>query len=157
MGSSFKLFTAYAALATGLLGPESTYNDQGTYKLTSIADDVCARGVRCVFRNSTCPPAGKPCVYGTVNVTTALAVSSDTFFYKLGEDFYNTPGTQLQDHVRLFGFGADTGIDLPFEFDGRVPTNELKAQLVDGRRAGRGRDARTCSPATSCRWPSARA
>ena len=92
---------------------------------------MCAQGVRCVFRNSTCPPVGEPCRYGTVNVTTALAVSSDTFFYKLGEEFYNTPGTQLQDNVRLFGFGADTGIDLPFEFDGRVPTNELKAQLVE--------------------------
>ncbi|MET0144595.1 MAG: penicillin-binding transpeptidase domain-containing protein [Ilumatobacteraceae bacterium] len=132
MGSSFKPFTAYAALATGRLGPNTTYNDQGTYKLTSIADDVCAQGVRCVFRNSTCPnPPGEPCRYGTVNVTTALAVSSDTFFYKLGEEFYNTPGTQLQDNVRLFGFGADTGIDLPFEFDGRVPTDELKAQLVE--------------------------
>ena len=61
----------------------------------------------------------------------SLAVSSDAFFYKLGEDFYLTPGTQLQDHVRLFGFGADTGIDLPFEFDGRVPTNEIKAQLIE--------------------------
>ena len=132
MGSSFKPFTAYAALATGRLGPTTTYNDQGTYKLTSIADDVCAEGVRCVFRNSTCPvPLGEPCRYGTVNVTTALAVSSDTFFYKLGEEFYNTPGTQLQDQVGQFGFGADTGIDLPFEFDGRVPTNELKAQLVE--------------------------
>jgi penicillin-binding protein 2 len=131
MGSSFKPFTAYAALATGRLGPNSTYNDEGTYKLTSIADDVCAQGVRCVFRNSTCPPVGEPCRYGTVNVTTALAVSSDTFFYKLGEEFYNTPGTQLQDNVSLFGFGADTGIDLPFEFGGRVPTNELKAKLVE--------------------------
>jgi penicillin-binding protein 2 len=130
MGSSFKPFTAYAALATGRLGPSSTYNDQGTYKLQSIPDDRCGR-VRCEFRNSTCPPAGKPCVYGTVNVTTALAVSSDAFFYKLGEEFYLTPGTQLQDHVRLFGFGADTGVDLPFEFDGRIPTNELKKDLLD--------------------------
>ena len=33
--------------------------------------------------------------------------------------------------MELFGFGADTGIDLPFEFDGRVPTNELKKQLAE--------------------------
>ena len=58
-------------------------------------------------------------------------MSSDAFYYKLGEDFYITPGTQLQDHVRQFGFGSDPGIDLPFAFDGRVPTNELKKQLVD--------------------------
>ena len=69
----------------------------------------------------------------------SLAVSSDAFYYKLGEDFYNTPGTQLQDQVSLFSFGADTGIDLPFEFDGRVPTNEIKRQLIESRRARRGR------------------
>lgn len=131
MGSTFKVFTAYAALATGRLGPTTTYDDQGIYKLTSIKDDVCSKGVRCQFRNSTCPPMNKPCAYGRVNVTSALAVSSDAFFYKLGEEFYTTPGTQLQDNVKLFGFGADTGIDLPFEFDGRVPTNEVKNNLID--------------------------
>ncbi len=134
MGSTFKVFTAYAALATGRLGPNSTYTDQGTYQLSaaSVSPDKCASGtVRCIFRNSTCPVDNGPCRYGTVNVTSALAVSSDAFFYKLGEEFYLTPGTQLQDNVKLFGFGADTGIDLPFEFDGRVPTNEVKAQLIE--------------------------
>ena len=36
----------------------------------------------------------------TINVMQSLAVSSDAFFYKLGEEFYLTPGTQLQDHVQ---------------------------------------------------------
>ena len=131
VGSAFKPFVAYAALATGRMSPTTTYNDRGVYKLQSIEDDVCARGVRCEFRNSFCPHLNGPCVYGTVNVRTSLAVSSDAFYYKLGEDFYITPGTQLQDHVRQFGFGTDPGVDLPFAFDGRVPTNELKAQLVE--------------------------
>ena len=133
LGSTFKVFTAYAALATGRINAGTTYNDQGTYRLSeaSIASDACARGVRCEFRNSFCPSPPGPCRYGTINVMQSLAVSSDAFFYKLGEEFYLTPGTQLQDNVRLFGFGADTGIDLPFEFDGRVPTNELKAQLIE--------------------------
>ena len=109
-----------------------------------------------MFRNSFCPHLNGPCVYGTVNVQSSLAVSSDAFYYKLGEDFYITPGTQLQDHVRQFGFGADPGIDLPFAFDGRVPTNELKAQLVEDGVLDPPR-RRTCSPATSCRWRSARA
>ena len=84
-------------------------------------------------------------------------MSSDAFFYKLGEEFYITPGTQLQDHVRLFGFGADTGIDLPFEFDGRVPTNELKAQLVEDGVLRPERDAEPAARRPRCRWRSARA
>ena len=54
MGSTFKVFTAYAALATGRLSPGTTYNDQGTYTLQSITQrDKCATGaIRCVFRNS---------------------------------------------------------------------------------------------------------
>ncbi|MGI9030626.1 MAG: penicillin-binding transpeptidase domain-containing protein, partial [Ilumatobacteraceae bacterium] len=35
----------------------------------------------------------------------------------------------LQDQVRQFKFGAETGVDLPYEFDGRVPSNELKLEL----------------------------
>ncbi len=130
MGSTFKLFTAYAALASGKMSAESTYNDQGTYRMRSIADDACARGVRCEFRNATCAD-GNPCRYGTVNVQQSLAVSSDTFYYRLGEEFYLTPGTPFQDLVRTLGLGADTGIDLPAEFDGRVPTDELKKDLLE--------------------------
>ena len=134
LGSTFKVFTAYAALSTGRLTPQTIYDDQGTYTLgpDSVDETKCASGlVRCVYRNSSCPPDNTPCKYGRVNVTNALAVSSDSFFYHLGEEFWLTPGTQLQDQVRQFGFGSKTGIDLPFEFAGRVPTNELKKELVD--------------------------
>lgn len=132
-GSTFKVFTAYAGLATGRISPGTTYEDVGTYRLSeqSIKAERCNEGVRCEFRNSFCESLNGPCRYGVINVTQALAVSSDTFFYKLGEDFFLTPGTQLQDQLRLFGFGADTGIDLPFEFDGRVPTSEIKKQLIE--------------------------
>jgi penicillin-binding protein 2 len=37
----------------------------------------------------------------------------------------------LQQQVGLFGFGADTGIDLPFEFDGTVPDRELKKRYAE--------------------------
>jgi penicillin-binding protein 2 len=134
LGSTFKVFTAYAALSTGRLTPNTIYDDQGTYTLSadSVDEQKCATGtVRCVYRNSSCPPDNTPCRYGRVNVTNALAVSSDSFFYHLGEEFWLTPGTQLQDQVRQFGFGSKTGVDLPFEFAGRVPTNELKQQLVE--------------------------
>ena len=43
--------------------------------------------------------------------------------------------------MRLFGFGADTGIDLPFEFDGRVAD-----QRAEGGAASTGRDQRGRRP-----------
>lgn len=131
MGSTFKLFTAYAALANGILGPTETFTDQGEYRLTSISEDRCAEGVRCVFRNAICSGTGRPCVYGNVDVEAALAVSSDTFFYRLGEMFYNIPGTPFQDTIRQLGLDRDPGIDLPNAFDGRLATNALQADLAD--------------------------
>lgn len=134
LGSTFKPFTAYAALSTGLMGVNDYYQDEGTYRMTSIDENKCNSGlVRCVFKNATCSGTGRPCVYGSVDVETALAVSSDAFFYRIGEMIMveNDYGPVLQEQVRLFGFGADTGIDLPFEFDGTVPDKELKARYAE--------------------------
>jgi penicillin-binding protein 2 len=134
LGSTFKPFPAYAALVTGLLTVNDTFVDTGTYRMTSIDEGRCNSGlVRCVFRNATCSGTGRPCVYGEVDVETALAVSSDAFFYSIGENIMveNDYGPVLQEQVRLFGFGADTGIQLPFEFDGTVPDEALKARYAE--------------------------
>jgi penicillin-binding protein 2 len=134
LGSTFKPFTAYAALITGLIGVGDPYNDTGTYRMESIDQSDCDEGlVRCVFKNATCPRLKLPCVYGTVDTTLALAVSSDAFFYRLGEQLMvqNDGAPILQEQVRLFGFGADPGIALPFAFDGTVPDKELKAEYAE--------------------------
>jgi penicillin-binding protein 2 len=127
LGSTFKPFVAFAALDTGLMTTDERYLDEGTYKMESVPDDRCAE-IRCVYRNAVCP-FGLPCVYGSVDVETALAVSSDTFFYRIGELMMtrNNYEPVLQEELRLFGFGSDPGIDLPFAFDGTVPDAELKA------------------------------
>jgi len=127
LGSTFKPFVAFAALDTGLMTTDERYLDEGTYKMESVSDDKCAE-IRCVYRNAVCP-FGLPCVYGSVDVETALAVSSDTFFYRIGELMMtrNNYEPVLQEELRLFGFGSDPGIDLPFAFDGTVPDAELKA------------------------------
>ncbi len=54
LGSSFKPFVAYSAMMAGIIDPNTTINDRGTYKAETIPDDVCATGVKCVWRNSTC-------------------------------------------------------------------------------------------------------
>lgn len=132
LGSTFKPFTAYAALETGLMGVDDYYVDEGVYRMESVEEDRCRAGVRCVYRNATCRATQRPCVYGKVDVETALAVSSDAFFYRIGELIMTQNNSEpvLQEQVELFGFGADTGIDLPYEFDGTVPDAELKAEYA---------------------------
>lgn len=134
LGSTFKPFTAFAALDTGLLTVNDYYRDEGSYRMESVDADKCNSGlVRCVYRNATCAGTQRPCVYGPVNVETALAVSSDAFFYRIGELIMSSNDNQpiLQQEVRKFGFGADTGIELPFEFDGTVPDAELKKEYAE--------------------------
>ncbi|CAN5798772.1 penicillin-binding protein 2 [soil metagenome] len=136
LGSTFKPFTAYAALNSGFMGVNDLYKDKGTYTMRSIDQATCDTGVRCVFRNSTCGGTTQPCVYGSVNVLTALAVSSDTFFYRIGEELFLRKRTLLGDEVKKWGFGSETGVDLPFEFDGRVPDDEVKRQLIESGALG---------------------
>jgi penicillin-binding protein 2 len=67
-----------------------------------------------------------------VNVVDALAVSSDVFFYKIGEEIFSQRGYRpiLEEQVRQFGFGSPTEIDLPYEFVGTIPSKALKQQLA---------------------------
>ncbi|HEX6659483.1 MAG TPA: penicillin-binding transpeptidase domain-containing protein, partial [Ilumatobacter sp.] len=136
LGSAFKPFTAFAALNTGLMSAGDYYHDTGSYTLTADSVDVaqCRAGlVRCEFKNATCAGTQAPCRYGWVNVEDALAVSSDAFFYRVGELIMvrNDFKPVLQEQVREFGFGSDTGVELPFEFDGTVPDRALKARYAD--------------------------
>jgi len=133
LGSAFKPFVAYAALNTGQIvgGTKYILKDEGTYKLQSIPKERCELNVKCVFKNANCGN-GKPCRYGPVNIVTALAVSSDVFFYKIGEQIFTERGNQpiLEEQVRQFGFGSPTEIDLPYEFIGTVPSKALKERLA---------------------------
>lgn len=118
-GSTFKLFTALAALRTGLLAPNTTFVDEGTYRLRSC------RGERCVFRN-----AGSR-AYGRVNLAQALTVSSDAFFYNIGANFWFGGGPNadaIQGAARDMGLGARTGIALAGEMRGRVPDPAQRKQ-----------------------------
>src|SRR5690606_10462276 len=132
IGSTIKPFIAWSAMHSGLITSSDIYLDEGTYKLASIEKEVCASGVRCEFKNAL-DPYGAPSRYGPVTVADALAVSSDAFFYRLGEWFYTLEGRrdELKADLMEFGFGADSGIDLPYEWDGRIPDDAVKKELVD--------------------------
>ncbi|CAN5520323.1 hypothetical protein BH24ACT4_BH24ACT4_04420 [soil metagenome] len=112
VGSTFKLFSAHAGLATGEITPGYVYNDTGRYEF-SPGNKKC---------NAGCSGLG------AVNLTEALTKSSDTYFYKLGDEAWlrrDVIGeTAMQDQMMTWGLGERTGIDLPGEEPGRIPTPE---------------------------------
>ncbi|NNE96580.1 MAG: hypothetical protein HKN24_11185, partial [Acidimicrobiales bacterium] len=121
-GSTFKPFSAYGAIATGVRAPEDIWNDEGRYKLLSCEENP--GGGRCVFQNA------KSQILGEVDLVSAISRSSDTYFYSLGEELWldtNRYGvTPIQDAAELFGFGAKAGIDLSSERAGRMPTPDRR-------------------------------
>jgi penicillin-binding protein 2 len=109
-GSTFKLITALAALEGGVITPSTTIFDGG--KLTVGTQS---------FQN-----AGGAS-YGSLTLVPALEVSSDVFFYNLGLDMWNTG--QLQRWAAKLGIGKESGLDLPGETEGLVPSRSWRNQL----------------------------
>ena len=144
MGSSIKPFVAIAAIDAGIITPTSGYTDQGIYTLESINPSYCQHNggtVRCQFKNATSSGTGKPAVYGPLSVQSALAVSSDAFFYRIGEQFFLADTTAdksyMKSFLQPFGFGTKTGIQLPFEYTGRVPDTPIKQALIKTGKFGK--------------------
>jgi penicillin-binding protein 2 len=105
-GSTFKLITAVAALESGVLTPDEVLNDSGSITVGTQE-----------FKN-----AGGA-VNGPLALRQALTVSSDVFFYQLGMRLDTSgDGLGLQRWARKLGVGRKTGIDLPEELPGRIPT-----------------------------------
>ena len=68
-------------------------------------------------------------VHGLVNIHTSLHVSSDNYYWGIALEIWQRAGLDwdediLQEWARAVGFGAPTGIDLPFEQSGIVPDRE---------------------------------
>jgi penicillin-binding protein 2 len=122
-GSTFKLNTATAALNTGLISPAFSYYDSGTFK----TPDCQYNSTTCVFHDAPGDPTG------TFNVSSALSVSSDDFFYNLGYLFYAKAAqygqTPIQDQAGQYSLGQLTGIDLPGEVQGRVDSQAERVKL----------------------------
>lgn len=103
VGSIFKPITALAALDGGFITPSTVINDTG---MVTIADQE--------FDNAGKVP------HGPVDLRRSLEVSSDVYYYLLGADMNET--LQLQNWAGYFGLGRATGIDIPGESEGLVPT-----------------------------------
>lgn len=107
-GSTFKMVTATAGLETGIVEPEDTIVDRGAYWRVEP---------------KKCWKAGG---HGVVNLTRAIAVSCNVYFYDLG---YRTGIDTLNKYAALYGLGQPTGVDLyPVEATGLLATPEWKLE-----------------------------
>jgi len=105
-GSVFKVITASAALETGVTTPEEIFRDNGYYVLSG-------------WTFYGWEPKG----LGKLNIVDAIAMSSDPVFYELGRRL----GTdRLASYALTFGLGSVSGIGLPGEEAGVVPTEAWK-------------------------------
>ena len=109
-GSTFKLITATAALENGVITPNTVINDPGKFCL----------GTEC-FENA------EAAAYGSLTLVPALEVSDDVFFYTLGYEMSKT--SELQQWAHQLGIGRPTGIDIPVNTNGLLPTKRWRNQL----------------------------
>ncbi|MBU1028932.1 penicillin-binding protein 2, partial [Patescibacteria group bacterium] len=111
-GSTFKLVIAAAALAEGLITPRTTFFSSGGLAI-----------------NNWFFPDWKAGGHGLTNITKALSESVNTFFYIIGGGYENQEGLgvdRIIEYARKFGFGQKSGIDLPGEGEGFLPSKEWK-------------------------------
>jgi penicillin-binding protein 2 len=124
-GSTFKPVTAVAGLRNNLITPEEVYVDTGVYQVENCENDSSS----CRFQNAGADEKGP------VNLSQSLTVSSDAYYYRIGDRSWSQRGrigeTPIQDTAREFGFDEATGVDLPYEDGGIVYTPELRAQVYE--------------------------
>ncbi len=118
-GSTWKPFMTAGALTHGFT-PETRLD--------------CSSGLQVgnrVFQNYESRP------YGLIGFDRALEVSCNTFFYRVGYHFWQKLGSDVDDvkakdplvqEAMTFGFGGETGIDLPGEASGRIADRRWKLQ-----------------------------
>ena len=111
-GSTVKIVISSGALQEKIVTENTTVNSVGGIKFSAwFFPDWKAGG------------------HGVTNVIKAIAQSVNTYFYYIGGGYGDFKGLGidlLDKYFRLFGLGEPTGIDLPSERPGFVPTPKWK-------------------------------
>ncbi|MEW6448552.1 MAG: penicillin-binding protein 2 [Bacillota bacterium] len=108
-GSTFKMITAIAALEAGKITPKFAINDTGVFFLGRAYHDWLSGG------------------HGRVDLLKAIQVSCDVYFWTIG----NMTGiNEIARVAKEFGLGEKTGLGLPGEVAGVVPTPQYKYKTV---------------------------
>ncbi|MCI5221295.1 MAG: penicillin-binding protein 2 [Candidatus Electrothrix sp. AR4] len=104
--STYKLVTAVAALAEGVITPDSSIYCPGHYRFGN-------RTYRCWKKNG----------HGAVNLKRALSESCDVYFYQVGQ---RLGVNRIASYAVRLGLGKKTGVEIEHEKNGLIPTSEWK-------------------------------
>jgi len=107
-GSTFKPFMALAGLELGKRSVRYGFSDPGYFSLPGSSHR---------FRD------WKPGGHGWVDLHKSLVISCDTYYYTLAHDLGIT---NIHNFIGQFGFGKETGIDIPGEVSGLLPSPKWK-------------------------------
>lgn len=109
-GSTIKPLMALAALEYGVVTPQHTEYCRGLFRLPRVSRP---------WRDWNFDKGG----HGTVDMRKAIATSCDVYFY----DMANLLGIDhIHDYLAQFGMGSLTGIDIPGEKTGILPSTQWK-------------------------------
>ncbi len=115
-GSTIKPTFGAAALIEGIITPSTSFVSSGGVAIGPwFFPDWRAGG------------------HGVTNIYHAIADSVNTFFYLIGggnEQFEGMGIAKLMEYSVLFGLGVETGIDLPGEADGFLPSKQWKLETI---------------------------
>lgn len=118
-GSTFKPMIAYAALAEGIVDEHTSFVSNGGLRIGQwFFPDWKAGG------------------HGVTDARKAISESVNTYFYIIGGGFDTVTGLGVErivDYAQRFGFGSQTGIDLPSESNGFLPSEEWKEDVKGER------------------------
>jgi penicillin-binding protein 2 len=116
-GSVVKPFEAAGALTDGVIAADTTIDDPGSLSVPNPYDPAHPN----IFTSWK--------ALGLLDVEHAIAWSSDVFFYTVGGGHGGQPGLgidRLDYWYRAFGLASSTGIELPGEVSGFLPTPAWK-------------------------------
>ena len=115
--STFKAFTGLAALNYGFASSSTSWNCSGTW--TGFGE---AYAQKCWLTTG----------HGAIDLRRGIVVSCDVVFYEIAKNFYDASSKigddAMQNYIKEFGLGSKTGIELPDEAQGVIPTPEWKKE-----------------------------
>ena len=122
-GSVVKPYMAIGALNEGVITPDKQILSTGSISIPN----PYAPGEESIFKDWR--------ANGWMDMMHGIAYSSDVYFYEIGGGYQSQPGlgiTNIGKYAKLFGIAQKTGIDLPKEVAGVIPSPEWKAENFPG-------------------------